>query len=63
MITPSSPLEFPRINRWIQRLTVATLLALALVLVGLGIALYAPSANANDTKSLTPEGPRSAGLR
>lgn len=34
--------ELPRLDRWIQRATVGAMVALALGLVGLGIALYAP---------------------
>jgi hypothetical protein len=37
---PPIPYEFPSINRWIQRVTVATLVTLALTLVGVGFALY-----------------------
>lgn len=31
-----------RLDRWVQRVTVATMVMIALVLMGVGIALYAP---------------------
>ena len=42
--------EFPVIDRWIQRVAAGTLVALALSLIGLGIAFYAP------TKGITAGG-------
>jgi hypothetical protein len=38
--------EFPRIDLWLRRGAVAAMVAVALGLVGLGIALYAPRAGA-----------------
>jgi len=32
-----------RIDRWVQRATVAALVTLALTLMGVGVALYAPA--------------------
>jgi hypothetical protein len=53
--TPSN-LELPKLDKWIQRISAAAMLALALGLVGLGLALYAPktsSATSGSASTMT----------
>lgn len=42
---PSPSFELSALDRWVRRTTVATLIALAVGLVGLGVALYPPVAD------------------
>jgi hypothetical protein len=54
---PQSPpsFELSALDRWVRRTTVATLIALAVGLVGLGVALYPPEAD-----SAAPQAPKAA---
>ncbi len=46
--SPTSPVpfKFPPLDRWVRRVATGALVALAMGLVGLGIALYTPDASA-----------------
>ncbi|MHB8874190.1 MAG: hypothetical protein ACYC8T_10930 [Myxococcaceae bacterium] len=49
----SASLELPKLDRWLQRLSAAAMLALALSLVGLGLALYLPNPAHHPMSSLS----------
>ena len=40
------------LNRWIQRVTLAAMVALAAALLAVGVALYAPATEAHETPAL-----------
>ena len=52
-LTTPSALELPKLDRWIQRLAAGAMLALALSLVGLGLALYLPHPTHNPVSTLS----------